>query len=207
MQLNINKAHVSTSMNFWHSVRPYLYLRSSLIVCTRGLRKRASKPWKQKPNRNPRLSVILMEDLRNYGLKGQIVRVKRGFGRNFLLPTGKAIYATPQNITEHNAVEAPVSNATQDPSTFLTKFLDDKRLEIHCECNEEDLFISEHDISWAFRKQLRVHVPLDRIFLQNPIKQFGSSVITIGLDNGTEFEVPLNVLGKYGAKESSFSSV
>ena len=197
-------------MNFWCSARERLGLRSSLLVCVRGLNrrpsKRASKPWKQKPNLKPRLEVILMEDLHNYGLKGHIVRVRRGFGRNNLIPTGRAIYATPQNIMEHNAVEAPKDSAKRDASTFLTKFLDDKKLEIQCDCSEDDLFITEHDISRAFRKQLRVQVPLDRVFLNDPIKQFGSSMVTIGLDNGTELEVPLEVSVKCETENPSCSS-
>ena len=193
-------------MNLWCSARLRLCLRSCLLVCARGLKKRASKPWKQKPNRDPRLAVILMEDLLNYGLKGQIVRVKRGFGRNYLLPTGKALYATPQNIMEQNAVEAPEDSTKSDPSTFLIKYLDDKRLRIRRDCSEDDLFISEHDISLAFRRQLRVHVPLDRIFLTGPIKQFGSSTVTVGLDNGTEIRIPLDVSAEDETVEPNFSS-
>ena len=197
-------------MNFWCSARAHLCLRSSLVVCTRSLNKRASKraskPWKQKPNRNPRLKVILMEDLHNYGLKGQIVRVRRGFGRNYLLPTGRAVYATPENIMELNAVEAPEHSVKRDPSTFLIKFLDDKKLEIQCDCSEEDVYVTEHDISSAFRKQLRVQVPLDRIFLNDPIKQFESRTVTIRLDNGTELEIPLEVFAKHKTEEPLYSN-
>ena len=103
-------------------------------------------------------------------------------------------------------MEAPKDSSKSDPSTFLTKILSDKKLEIHCDCSEDDLLISEQDISLAFRRQLRVHVPLDRIFLNDPINQFGSSTITIGLDNGTELEVPLEVSAEYGIEEPIFSS-
>ena len=42
--------------------------------------------------------ILLLEDLRNYGRKGDLARVAPGFARNFLLPEGKALLATPSTI-------------------------------------------------------------------------------------------------------------
>ncbi|HSW71415.1 MAG TPA: 50S ribosomal protein L9 [Gammaproteobacteria bacterium] len=44
------------------------------------------------------MEVILLEKVRNLGALGEQVKVKRGYGRNFLIPQGKAVYATKENI-------------------------------------------------------------------------------------------------------------
>jgi large subunit ribosomal protein L9 len=44
------------------------------------------------------VEVILLERVRNLGALGEKVKVKRGYGRNFLVPQGKAVYATPANV-------------------------------------------------------------------------------------------------------------
>jgi large subunit ribosomal protein L9 len=49
------------------------------------------------------MQVILLEKIRNLGALGDKVNVKAGYGRNFLIPEGKAIYATPANIVKFEA--------------------------------------------------------------------------------------------------------
>jgi large subunit ribosomal protein L9 len=52
------------------------------------------------------VEVILLERVRNLGSLGQKVNVKSGYGRNYLIPTGKAVYATAVNITKFEARRA-----------------------------------------------------------------------------------------------------
>lgn len=49
------------------------------------------------------MDVILLERIRNLGTLGQRVNVKAGYGRNFLIPTGKAVFATDANIAKFEA--------------------------------------------------------------------------------------------------------
>ncbi len=60
------------------------------------------------------LRVILLEDLPLKGSKGQIIKVKKGYARNFLIPRGVANYATIQNLTKYSTIikeaEAKFSN-------------------------------------------------------------------------------------------------
>ena len=111
----------SRSLNRWE--------RSCLTYATRcyGTR-RESKQWKQKPNRKPRLAIILTQDVYKLGVKGQIVKVKHGYGRNHLLPQGMAVYATPDNIKQHNAFEATKGSSTGNEVEHLANFLSGKVL-------------------------------------------------------------------------------
>jgi len=52
------------------------------------------------------VNVILLERIRNLGILGQTVSVKPGYGRNYLVPKGKAVYATPANILKFEARRA-----------------------------------------------------------------------------------------------------
>jgi large subunit ribosomal protein L9 len=52
------------------------------------------------------VEVILLERIRNLGALGQTVKVKAGYGRNFLIPQGKAVYATKANIEKFEARRA-----------------------------------------------------------------------------------------------------
>lgn len=56
------------------------------------------------------ISVILKKDVDNLGRAGEIVRVKPGYGRNFLIPRGMALLATRGNVAQHEhhkrAIEA-----------------------------------------------------------------------------------------------------
>lgn len=52
------------------------------------------------------MEVILLERIRNLGVLGEKVKVKSGYGRNYLVPQGKAVYATPDNIKKFEARRA-----------------------------------------------------------------------------------------------------
>ena len=52
------------------------------------------------------MNVILLESVENLGGIGDLVKVKPGYGRNFLIPTGKAALATPENLKEFEARRA-----------------------------------------------------------------------------------------------------
>jgi len=57
------------------------------------------------------VEVILLEKVRNLGSLGQRVKVKAGYGRNFLIPKGKAVYATSENVKKFEARRAELEKA------------------------------------------------------------------------------------------------
>ena len=60
------------------------------------------------------MDVILLEKVRNLGNLGEQVRVKPGYGRNFLIPNGKAVSATKQNIEKFEARRAELERTQAD---------------------------------------------------------------------------------------------
>ena len=57
------------------------------------------------------MNVILLENVENLGDIGDLVKVKPGYGRNYLLPQGKAALATPENMKEIEARRAELEKA------------------------------------------------------------------------------------------------
>lgn len=60
------------------------------------------------------MDVILLENIRNVGKLGNKVRVANGFGRNYLIPKGKAISATSANLAKFEAQRSDLERAAQD---------------------------------------------------------------------------------------------
>ncbi|MCD6040191.1 MAG: rplI [Gammaproteobacteria bacterium] len=60
------------------------------------------------------MEVILLEKIRNLGLLGEKVKVAPGYGRNFLVPNGKAIYATAENLKKFEARRADLEQVAAE---------------------------------------------------------------------------------------------
>ncbi|MGH8248427.1 MAG: 50S ribosomal protein L9 [Gammaproteobacteria bacterium] len=67
------------------------------------------------------MEVILLEKIRRLGDLGEKVRVKPGFGRNFLIPHGKAIPATPENVAKFEARRAELEKAKAEALAMATE--------------------------------------------------------------------------------------
>lgn len=67
------------------------------------------------------MEIILLENIRNVGKFGSKVKVAKGYGRNFLIPQGKAVPATKENITQFEAQRAKLEKAAQDKLAQATE--------------------------------------------------------------------------------------
>ena len=154
-----------------------------------------SRLWQQKPNRKPRLGIILTQDVHKLGVKRQIVKVKHGYGRNHLLPKGMAVYATPDNIEKLNAFEVTKGVSSQNEAEFLADSLSGKVLTVYHDPDSKSAIYEQH-ISRAFKQNFGVHVPLDCIELDDPIVDFDEpekSSVTVRLDENTLVTLPVAV--------------
>ena len=69
------------------------------------------------------MKVILLENLRRIGSIGEIIDVKRGFARNFLISNKKALYASKENIAEVEKIKSELSKKILKRKKKLKKFL------------------------------------------------------------------------------------
>uniref|UniRef100_A0A1X7TZ79 Large ribosomal subunit protein bL9m n=2 Tax=Amphimedon queenslandica TaxID=400682 RepID=A0A1X7TZ79_AMPQE len=154
-------------------------------------KKQASKPWKQEPNRKVRMTLILTENVENLGVRGDVVQVKRGYGRNVLLPEGKAVYSHHENCKLFGIGDIKEEiEKMKDAGGFKIQNTIRKML-------EKDLVfkryrtggkwsIREMEISTALLKKYHMHVPLDCINMNKPITDYGQTTVTVRLSEGDD---------------------
>ena len=84
------------------------------------------------------IPVILLESVDNWGAAGDVISVKRGFARNFLIPRAKAAYATPENKTRFAALKSTTKAPNRADATDALRILTAGRhLEIRKEANDK----------------------------------------------------------------------
>ena len=140
------------------------------------------------------MKVILQQDVKGQGKKGQMVEVSEGYARNFLLPKKLAIVATTDAINTMNlkekarkAEEARMKAEAQETAEKL------KNLQVKLTAkagNGGKLFgaITTKEISDGLKKQFNIDIPKQKLVLDEPIKSFGTYQVKAKLGfeiNGT----------------------
>jgi large subunit ribosomal protein L9 len=140
------------------------------------------------------LQVVLRDDVENLGSSGELVRVKPGFARNYLLPRGLAAVATHGNVAriEHEK-EAAIKRTAKAKSEATTRAseLSSVKLQITAQAGETGkLFgsVGTKDIADAFAAA-GVVVDKKKIVLAEPIKEVGVHTISVKVG----YEVAANV--------------
>jgi large subunit ribosomal protein L9 len=148
------------------------------------------------------MEVILLQKIANLGDIGDRVSVKAGFGRNYLLPGGKATLATAENVAKFETRRAELeAKAAADLGNARTRAeaLKDLRLSITAKAGSEGkLFgsISTTDIAEAC---LRAGQAVERSEVRlpgGPIRTVGEHSIPLHLHSDIDVEVPLTVIAE-----------
>ena len=143
------------------------------------------------------MQVILMEKVANLGNLGDVVKVKDGFARNFLIPKGKAKRATPENIKHFEARRAELEKAQQAQLAKAQERaarLEGLKVEITQKAGVDGrLFgsVGNADIAEALKKQgFKVEKAMVRL-PAGPLKAIGEYEVEVALH--TDVLVPLKV--------------
>jgi large subunit ribosomal protein L9 len=144
------------------------------------------------------MEVILREDVPNLGTVGDVVRVKPGFARNYLLPRGLAVVADRRNIRvlEHQKrVVADKRERDRRQAESVAQKISSLRLTIKARAGEEGkLFgsVTNLDIERALT-DAGYAVERRRIRLEEPIKSIGEQVVAVHLGVGVDAHVTVVV--------------
>lgn len=148
------------------------------------------------------MQVILMEKVANLGALGDVVKVKDGYARNFLIPQGKAKRATESNLKVFEAKRAELEKAQAEQLAQAQERgakLDGLMVQIAQKAGVDGrLFgsVTNYDIVEALQKQgfeverAQVRMPA------GPIKQVGDTVITVALHTDVVVNITVSVLGE-----------
>ena len=139
------------------------------------------------------MKVILQQDVRGQGKKGQMVEVSDGYARNFLLPKKLAVTATPESINTMKQQEK--ARKAQMEAEAVSKKLEGLMVKISAKAGEGGrLFgaVTAKEISEALAAQHGLNIAKTKLVLEDPIKSCGSYSLKCKL--GHEVTGVVNVL-------------
>ncbi|MBA2665686.1 MAG: 50S ribosomal protein L9 [Trueperaceae bacterium] len=128
------------------------------------------------------MNVILLEPVATLGEAGDVVRVRPGYARNFLVPQGLALPATAANQKELEARLVQRSKQLAERKTDaerLREVLGDLAVEIRVKAGEERIYgsVGSKDVAEAIKTAFDVTIDRRKIDLREPIKTLGDYTI------------------------------
>ncbi len=143
------------------------------------------------------MQIILLESLNKLGKAGEIVNVKDGYAKNFLIPKNKAIVANKLNVSNlKNQIDKINSNNKNkiNSANLIKEKLESKSYEISAECNEEgNLYgaISQQDILKSISEDSDL-INSDSVILPS-IKSLGDYNVTIRIYEDVSADIKITI--------------
>ncbi len=140
------------------------------------------------------MKVILTEDVKSLGKKGDIVNVNDGYARNFILKTNKGIEATAKNLNDlklKKANDDKIAQEQYEAAVELGKRVEAGRIEVFIKTGEGGKAfgsVSSKEIASEVKNQMNLDVDKKKIQLKDAIKSLGT------------YEVPIKLHPKVTAK-------
>jgi large subunit ribosomal protein L9 len=153
------------------------------------------------------VEVLLREDVEHLGRRGQIVRVKAGYARNYLLPRGLAVLATSANvkaIEQERQLLARREARERAQAEGLVERLRELVLVFPRKVGDQDLLfgsVTALDIAHALAER-GIEVDRRKILLEHPIKYLGEYTIPIKVHRDVTAEIRIQVVREAEAQES-----
>ena len=125
------------------------------------------------------MQVILMEDVKGIGKKGDVINASDGHARNFLFPKNLAVEATKANLNRLANVKKAEENKRQqdlEDAQALAKQIEESRIKIAVKIGDNGkLFgsVTNKEIAAALEEQANLKVEKKKIVLSNPVKSVG----------------------------------
>jgi large subunit ribosomal protein L9 len=148
------------------------------------------------------MQIILLDKIANVGNLGDVVKVKDGYARNFLIPQGKAKRATPENLAAIEARRAELEAAAGERlanAQSLAEKLEGSTLRVAQKAGVDGrLFgsVTNVDIVQALKAQ---GVEIEKAMVRmpsGPLKQVGEHPVTVALHTDVAAHITVNVVGE-----------
>lgn len=133
------------------------------------------------------MKVILLEDVKALGKKGEIVNVSDGYARNMILPKKLGVEATSKNLNDlklRKANEEKVAQENLDAAKAFAEELSTKEVILTLKVGEGGRTfgsVSSKEISEAAKKQLNLEIDKKKLQLENPIRNLGVTNVPVRL--------------------------
>ena len=145
------------------------------------------------------MDIILLQDMDKVGDKHDIVKVKDGYGRNFLIPKGMAVVANDSNRRKYASIVRALDKretARLGEYKALAAQLEGKSIKITAKAGSSGkLFgsVDANQIAAAIKEQLKVEIERKKIAIE-PVKELGTHVATVTLHKEVSAQVNVEVV-------------
>ena len=147
------------------------------------------------------MKVILQKDVEHLGQMGDIVKVRDGYGRNFLIPRGLAILANEKNKRQlrhfQGMAQAKAAKELAEAQEFAAKIEGVTVGFVRNSSDEDKMFgsVTSKDIVEALSEK-DIEISRKNIVLAEAIREFGSFNVTVQLNRGVKAQLPVVVQQK-----------
>ena len=145
------------------------------------------------------MKVILLQDVKSLGKKGEIVNVNDGYARNFILPKKLGVEATGKNLNDlklQKNNEKKVAQENLDAAKKLAAELAEGKVELAIKVGEGGRAfgsVSSKEIAAAVKEQMGLDVDKKKIQLKEAIKSLGTHVVAVKLHPEVTAELKVSV--------------
>lgn len=133
------------------------------------------------------MQIVLLEDVKALGKKGQIVNVNDGYARNFILPKKLGVEATTKNLNDLKLQKANADRLAAEQlkaAQDLAAFLAEKSITLSIKAGESGKAfgsVSSKEIAKAISDQIGMEIDKKKLVLPEPLKTFGTHEVPIKL--------------------------
>ncbi len=145
------------------------------------------------------MKVILLENLKRIGSIGEVIDVKRGFARNFLIANKKALYASKENIGKVEKIKSELSKKDNEKKQEAKKIFEKVNKKefsvkkLNTENNELYGSVKPTEISKLMQEAFKVEIKPSMIQPVQEIKSLGKFKVKISLHSEVDAEITINV--------------
>ena len=145
------------------------------------------------------MKVILLENVKRIGSIGEVIDVKRGYARNFLIANKKALYASKDNISEVEKIKNELSkkdNENKKKAQSISEKIKDKEFivnKLSTENNELYGSVKPTEISKLIKEENKIDIKPSMIQPVSEIKSLGKFKVKITLHSEVDVEISINV--------------
>jgi len=145
------------------------------------------------------MKVILLENIKRIGSIGEVIDVKRGFARNFLIANKKALYASKENIKEVEKIKTDLSkkdNEKKQEAKKTSEKINKKQYivkKLSTETNELYGSVKPTEISKLIKETDKIEIKPSMIQPVQEIKALGKFKVKISLHSEVDAEITINV--------------
>jgi large subunit ribosomal protein L9 len=146
------------------------------------------------------MKVILLENLRKIGSIGEVIDVKRGFARNFLIANKKALYASKENIKEVEKIKNELSKKDLEKKKVAKDIFDKIKLKEYVikklSTENKELYgsVKPTEISKIIKDKDGIEIAPSMIQLMDDIKSLGEFKVNINLHSEVQAEIKVKVI-------------